>query len=114
MTRQELVQKAKEMGVAKPQNMKTSVLEELINTQPQQTTDTPKRGRKVNPSSSRQKRLAELEVRKQNGLLKRGRPINSSSQRQVRLKDIEARKANGTFRRGRPSKSNVVSFNVEQ
>lgn len=43
------------------------------------------RGRKVNPDSARQKKLAEDAVKREQGLLKRGRPTNPESDRQKKL-----------------------------
>jgi hypothetical protein len=104
MTRQELVQKAKEMGIVKPQNMKTTVLEELVNAIPVvQTVSTSKRGRPVNISSARQQRLAKMEERRQQGTFRRGRPVNENSQRQQRIQKRES----GLVRRGRPAKATV-------
>jgi hypothetical protein len=45
-----------------------------------------KLGRKINPNSARQIRLAELEAKRSNGELKRGRPVDTTSERQFRLK----------------------------
>jgi hypothetical protein len=101
MTRQELVQKAKEMGIVKPQNMKTAVLEEMVNATPTvQTVSTSRRGRPVNTSSARQQRLVKMEERRQQGTFRRGRPVNENSQRQQRIQKRES----GLVRRGRPAK----------
>lgn len=59
-------------------------------------------GRKINPDSVRQQRLAEMEAKRVNGELKRGRPINGESERQKRLAELEAKRANGELKRGRP------------
>jgi hypothetical protein len=62
-----------------------------------------KLGRKINPNSARQIRLAELEAKRSNGELKRGRPVNENSERQFRLK----MKAIGlTLGQGRPVNPN--------
>ena len=62
-----------------------------------------KLGRKINPNSVRQIRLAELEAKRSNGELKRGRPIDITSARQIRL----ACKAIGlTLGQGRPVNPN--------
>ena len=62
-----------------------------------------KLGRKINPNSVRQIRLAELEAKRSNGELKRGRPVNENSERQFRLK----MKAIGlTLGQGRPVNPN--------
>lgn len=59
-------------------------------------------GRPVDPNSARQKRLAEMEARKQNGEIKLGRPADPNSARQKRLAEMEARKVNGEIKLGRP------------
>jgi len=88
-------------------------------------------GRPVNPNSARQIRLAEIQAKREAGLikrgrpsvpgsvnqmkkvermakvmsgveLKRGRPTNPESARAKRLADLEARRANGTLKLGRP------------
>ena len=61
-------------------------------------------GRPVNPNSERQKRLSELESKRELGLVKRGRPINSNSERQKRLNELESKRNNGTLKLGRPKK----------
>jgi hypothetical protein len=64
-----------------------------------------KTGRKIDPNSSRQLRLAELEAKRVNGELRRGRPTNSESVRQQRLNELETKRANGTLKLGRPVSS---------
>jgi len=71
-----------------------------------------KKGRPVSTDSERQKRIAELEAKRANGELKLGRRIDESSARQLRLKDLEARRANGELKRGRPAKSKDVVNDV--
>ena len=44
-----------------------------------------KKGRKVDPTSKRQIRLAELASKRANGTLVKGRPINVNSKRQQRM-----------------------------
>jgi hypothetical protein len=65
-------------------------------------------GRPVDPSSERQKRLAELEAKRSNGELRRGRPVNGTSERQKRLAEMADRAAanGGTVKRGRPANEN--------
>ena len=63
-----------------------------------------KRGRPVVTDSERQKRIAELEAKRVDGQIKRGRETNPNSARQLRLKDLETRRANGTLTLGRPKK----------
>jgi hypothetical protein len=96
-----------------------------------QENNTAQLGRPVNPTSARQIRLAEIQAKREAGLIKRGRPItplsknqfkkecrllkeslgieikrgrpvNKFSVRQTRLNDLEARRANGTLKLGRP------------
>jgi hypothetical protein len=90
-----------------------------------------KLGRKINPNSARQIRLAELEAKRSNGELKRGRPVdrtsattnpfkmkaigltlgqgrpvNPNSARQIRLAELKAKAElnGGVVKRGRPAK----------
>ena len=65
-------------------------------------------GRPVNKNSERQKRLKDLEERRNDGTLKLGRPVNVDSVRQKRLVEIENRRNNGeVIKRGRPKGSGV-------
>ena len=64
-----------------------------------------KTGRKVDPNSARQVRLAELEAKRSNGELKRGRPVDTTSERQFRLKIQAINKALGVGQ-GRPVNPN--------
>jgi hypothetical protein len=88
-------------------------------------------GRPVNPNSARQIRLAEIQAKREAGLIKRGRPsvlgsknqvkkmerfaktlagieikrgrpVNPESARAKRIADLEARRANGMLKLGRP------------
>ena len=54
-----------------------------------------KTGRKVDPNSVRQVRLAELAAKRANGELRRGRPVEANSERQIRLALQAANKALG-------------------
>jgi hypothetical protein len=104
MTRNEIIAAVKEMGIKTERpahQMKTEALQALLAPQ----TEAPKaRGRKINPMSARQARLAVQAARALEGPIKKGRRINTASARQQRLAAFEARKANGeTIRRGRPS-----------
>jgi hypothetical protein len=60
---------------------------------------TKQKGRPVNPTSNRQIRLAELEVKRKNGELKRGRPVVENSARQIRLMELEAKRQNGELKK---------------
>jgi hypothetical protein len=64
-----------------------------------------KTGRKVDPNSVRQVRLAELEAKRANGELKRGRPVDTTSERQFRLK-IQAINKQLGIGQGRPINPN--------
>ena len=70
------------------------------------------RGRPTDSSSERQKRIAELEAKRASGELKLGRRVDESSARQLRLKELEARRASGELKRGRPAKSKDVVNDV--
>lgn len=59
-------------------------------------------GRKVDMNSERQKRLAEIALRRESGEFKRGRPINSESVRQARLAELNAKRESGELKKGRP------------
>ena len=65
-----------------------------------------KTGRKIDPNSSRQLRLKELELKKLNGELRRGRPVNVNSERQIRLNELESKRVNGNLKLGRPVNEN--------
>jgi hypothetical protein len=68
-----------------------------------------KKGRPVVEGSARQQRLAALEAKKAEGTLRKGRPVDENSARQQRLKEIEAKKASGVaVKRGRPAKVKSV------
>ena len=64
-----------------------------------------KLGRKINPNSARQIRLAELEAKRQNGEVKRGRPVDTTSARQFRLQ-IQAINKQLGIGQGRPINPN--------
>lgn len=63
-----------------------------------------KLGRPVNPNSERQRRLQQMQAKKEkDGELRRGRPIIENSDRQQRLQAIELKKEAGIeIKRGRP------------
>jgi hypothetical protein len=65
-----------------------------------------KTGRKVDPNSVRQVRLAELAAKRANGELRRGRPVDTMSERQFRLKKQSINKALGIGGQGRPINPN--------
>jgi hypothetical protein len=100
MERKELVATAIAMGIKNAHTIKSVVLEEMIKIEVVEKTG--KRGRPVNPNSTRQVRIAELAEKRANGELRRGRPVNESSNRQMRLVELETKRANGELRKGRP------------
>ena len=68
------------------------------------TEETKQLGRKVNPNSERQKRLADKAAKIASGeIVKRGRPVEGESVRQQRLAELKAKaEANGgVIKRGR-------------
>ena len=71
-----------------------------------------KKGRPVVEDSVRQLKLKELETKRANGELKLGRRVDSSSKRQLRIAELEAKRANGELKRGRPAKSKDVVNDV--
>lgn len=68
-----------------------------------QSTGDVKRGRPVSGTSARQARIAELTAKRESGELKKGRPVNGDSARQIRL----AKRASGEVKKGRPAKAKV-------
>lgn len=85
--------------------MKSVVLEEMLASMTEQKVKGFKTGRKINPTSARQIRLAELALKKANGELRRGRPVNETSERQTRLK-IQALNQSLGIGQGRPVNPN--------
>jgi hypothetical protein len=87
-------------GKAMTQNAEGQWVELVI---PGLVTGTLRPGRPVNPNSERQKRLAEMAKKRENGELKRGRPVVADSERQKRLAERMAKQAAGVeIKRGRP------------
>jgi hypothetical protein len=87
--------------------MKNVIIEKVAKNKIEVTVKGIKTGRKVDPTSVRQLRLAELEAKRLNGELKRGRPVVANSERQVRLVKQAENKANG-IGQGRPVNPNSV------
>ena len=72
------------------------------------TVEAKQKGRKSNPTSKRQMKIAEREAKKINGTLKKGRPAVTGSKRQIVLAEREAKRAAGIeVKRGRPAKAKV-------
>jgi hypothetical protein len=106
MTRTEALAKVKELGIKteRPAHQTaTAILVSLIE-KAQSTKEQKSRGRKINPMSARQVKLALQATRALEGPIKKGRRPNAASARQQRLAAIELRKANGeVIKRGRPA-----------
>ena len=105
MERKELIALAKENGVKKAHQTKTVELEAILTEMGVIGNKVEKRGRPVNPTSERQKRLAELKAKAEanGGEIPKGRPVNPDSERQKRLKEQAEKRANGELKRGRPA-----------
>jgi hypothetical protein len=105
MTRTEVLAKVKELGIKTERpahTTATAVLVSLIH-RTVVIEDHKARGRKINPASARQQRLANRAMLLENGPIQKGRKPNLTSARQQRLAAWEARKAAGeTIQRGRP------------
>jgi hypothetical protein len=112
MTRTEVLAKAKEMGIQTERPLHktaTAVLISLIEKKAleagikESMDEKQARGRKINPTSARQQRLAARAMLLENGPIQKGRKPNPTSDRQQRLAAWEAKKAMGEIvRRGRP------------
>ncbi len=108
MTRTELIATIKQLNIAteKPAHqMKSEVLEQLIQTHgPIEMETKSTRGRKPNPESARQHRLAARMRMMEEGIMPaRGRKTNPTSARQQRLATWAVKRAAGeVIRRGRP------------
>jgi hypothetical protein len=106
MTRTEVLTKAKEMGIQTERPLHktaTAVLVSLIH-KTVVIEDHKARGRKINPASARQQRLATRAMLLENGPIQKGRKPNLTSARQQRLAAWEAKKAAGeVIKRGRPA-----------
>ena len=107
MTRTEVIAQIKEQNIKTERpahQMKTDVLAELIAKHDQVTSEFKTRGRKIDPTSARQKRFEARKAILDQGLeIARGRKPNHESARQQRLAAWAARAASGeVIRRGRP------------
>jgi len=72
------------------------------------TVEAKQKGRKSNPTSKRQMKIAEREAKKIDGTLKKGRPAVAGSKRQIVLAEREAKRAAGIeVKKGRPAKAKV-------
>lgn len=96
--------------VAKVEVVETPIVETPIQETVVDVTTNPvkveTRGRKVDPNSPRQIRLAKMAENKAKGVDGRGRHIDPNSARQAKLAAFEAKKADGiVISRGRPKGS---------
>jgi hypothetical protein len=72
------------------------------------TVEAKQKGRKSDPTSKRQMKMAEREAKINDGTLKKGRPAIAGSKRQIVLAEREAKRAAGIeVKRGRPAKAKV-------
>ena len=108
MNRTELISKIKELNISTERpahQMKTEVLEQIV--AQHGSVEVKIRGRKPNPDSARQQRLALKQMLLEQGVtVSRGRKTNPTSARQQRLELWAAKRAAGeVVKRGRPKKS---------
>jgi hypothetical protein len=90
-------------------SMKTIDLEAFIALHTPATSQdesTPSLGRKVNPNSARQMRIAARAAAVEAGELRKGRKVDATSARQLRIAAREAAVAAGELKKGRPSNPN--------
>jgi hypothetical protein len=130
MNRNEIIAEVKKLGLTteKPAHQcKTEYLQQVLESHYSVTAETKQKGRPVNENSERQKRLTELEAKREAGELRKGRPVVEGSARQVRLSlmgtlplgrkpnpesasykrkmELQAKREAGELRRGRPAQA---------
>jgi len=128
MNRNEIIAEVKKLGLTteKPAHQcKTDYLQQVLDEHYAINVEGKPKGRPVNENSERQKRLAELEAKREAGELRKGRPVVEGSARQIRLSlmgtlplgrkpnpesasykrkmELEAKRAAGELKRGRPA-----------
>lgn len=108
MTRTEVIAEIKKLNISTERpahQMKTEVLAQLI--AQHGNVEMKVRGRKPNPTSARQQRLALKQMLLEQGVtVTRGRKVSATSARQQRLALWAAKRAAGeVIQRGRPKKS---------
>ena len=101
----EMVAKVKELGLETASNKKADIIEVLNAAataieEVEEVVET--RGRKINPNSARQKRLAEMENNKIDGVSRRGRRPDPNSAWNIRQRELEEKRAAGELSLGRP------------
>lgn len=98
----ELVAEGKIVAPKAPNSLKTTVLQELIDSV-EKAVEAKVLGRKINPNSARQMKLAEIAAAKEaaGGELQKGRKVNPNSARQMRIAAREAALENGELQKGR-------------
>jgi hypothetical protein len=96
-------QENKSAQLGRPVNMNSARQIRLAEIQAKREAGLIKRGRPSVPGSANQMKMYERNFKIQQGLdIKRGRPVNPESARAKRIADLEARRANGTLKLGRP------------
>jgi hypothetical protein len=89
--------------LGRPVNMNSARQIRLAEIQAKREAGLIKRGRPSVPGSANQMKMYERNFKIQQGLdIKRGRPVNPESARAKRIADLEARRASGTLKLGRP------------
>ena len=97
----EMAAKVKELGLTVESTKKVDLIEAL-NAHAAEVSANETRGRKVNPNSARQKRLAEMEAKRAAGELRRGRPSDPNSAWNQKQAALAEKRAAGTLSLGRP------------
>jgi hypothetical protein len=96
-------QENKTAQLGRPVNMNSARQIRLAEIQAKREAGLIKRGRPSVPGSANQMKMYERNFKIQQGLdIKRGRPVNPESARAKRIADLEARRASGTLKLGRP------------
>jgi hypothetical protein len=89
--------------LGRPVNMNSARQIRLAEIQAKREAGLIKRGRPSVPGSANQMKMYERNFKIQQGLdIKRGRPVNPESARAKRIADLEARRASGMLKLGRP------------
>ena len=78
----EMAAKVKELGLTVESTKKVDLIEAL-NSHEAEVSENETRGRKINPNSARQIRLAAMEAKRGAGTLRRGRPEGSGKVEEV-------------------------------
>ena len=92
----EMAAKVKELGLTVESTKKVDLIEAL-NAAVAEASANETRGRKVNPNSARQVRLAAMEAKRAAGTLQRGRPQDPNSDWNKKQAALDAKRAAGTL-----------------